>query len=130
MAYTAVTGPVQAAQPAAAAAKFSQPIANVVWQAGKPYSIIWTDGTPGQQPLKLMKGSASALQQVVEIAKVDGAAGKYDWAIPADLSPDSTYVIALGNPPDIGYTGQFTINAEGPTTAPGGLARHLVGPRD
>ncbi|WP_035839149.1 GPI anchored serine-threonine rich family protein [Kitasatospora azatica] len=108
LAYVTATGLAQP-QPAAAAAKFSQPITNVVWETGTPHSIIWTDATPGRHPLKLMRGQATALQQVAQIAVVDGAAGHYEWAVPADLPSDNTYAIALGNSPDIGFTGQFTI---------------------
>ncbi|GAA3283510.1 GPI anchored serine-threonine rich family protein [Streptomyces lavendulae] len=108
LAYSAITGVTQP-QPAAAAAKFTQPISNVVWEAGKTYSIVWTDGTPGTQSLRLMKGQATALQQVAQIATVDGASGTYEWTVPADLPTDNTYAIALGTPPDVGYTGQFTI---------------------
>ncbi|MFD5067986.1 GPI anchored serine-threonine rich family protein [Streptomyces sp. NPDC058369] len=106
--YSAVTGVAQP-QPAAAAAKFAQPIAGSVWQAGTRQTILWSDGTPGSQPLRLMKGSATALQQVMEIAVVDGTSNQYNWVVPSDLPTDDTYAIALGNSPDIGYTGQFTI---------------------
>ncbi|MFF4098554.1 GPI anchored serine-threonine rich family protein [Streptomyces sp. NPDC001903] len=108
LAYSAITG-VSQPQPAAAAAAFAQPFSHVVWEAGKTYSIVWTAGTPGSQPLKLMKGQATALQQVAQIATVDGASGTYEWTVPADLPTDNTYAIALGTPPDIGYSGQFTI---------------------
>ncbi len=106
--YSAVAGVAQP-QPAAAAAKFSQPIAGSVWQAGVPQTIIWSDGAPGSQPLRLMRGSATSLQLVMEIAVVDGTSNQYNWVVPADLPADGTYAIALGNSPDIGYTGQFTI---------------------
>ncbi|MEV5795942.1 GPI anchored serine-threonine rich family protein [Streptomyces sp. NPDC052192] len=106
--YSAVTG-VPQPQPAAAAAKFSQPIAHSVWQAGVLQSIVWSDGTPGSQPVRLMRGSATSLQQVMEIAVVDGSSNQYNWVVPADLPSDDTYAIALGNPPDVSYTGQFTI---------------------
>lgn len=101
--------------PAWAAAKFSQPITNVNWQAGTEHLVAWIDGAPGRQPLKLMRGSATALEQVLEIARVDGAAGHYVWAVPADLPPGNDYAIALGNAPDIGYSGQFTISSAGGT---------------
>ncbi|MFI1060277.1 GPI anchored serine-threonine rich family protein [Streptomyces spororaveus] len=100
LAYSAITGVTQP-QPAAAAAKFAQPISNVVREAGKTYSIVWTDGPPGTQSLRLMKGQATALQQVAQIAAVDGASGTYAWTVPADLPTDNTYAIALGT--------QFTI---------------------
>ncbi|QTI43833.1 hypothetical protein JYK04_01596 [Streptomyces nojiriensis] len=112
LAYSAVTGVTQP-QPAAAAAKFAQPISNAVWEAGMTYSIMWTDGTPGSRSLRLMKGQATALQQVARIATVDGASGTYEWTVPADLPTDDTYAIALGTPPDIGYSGQFTITRDG-----------------
>lgn len=97
--YSAITGVTQP-QPAAAAAKFSQPITNSVWRAGEPQDIVWSDATPGSQPLRLMRGSATALQQVMEIAVVDGASSHYKWVVPADLPTDNTYAIALGSPPD------------------------------
>ncbi|WP_328834982.1 GPI anchored serine-threonine rich family protein [Streptomyces europaeiscabiei] len=112
--YSAITGVTQP-QPAAAAAKFSQPITNSVWRAGEPQDIVWSDATPGSQPLRLMRGSATALQQVMEIAVVDGASSHYKWVVPADLPTDNTYAIALGSPPDAGYTGQFTITQSVPS---------------
>ncbi|OAL11233.1 hypothetical protein A4V12_31865 [Streptomyces noursei] len=109
--YSVVTGVTQP-QPAAAAPRFSQPVTGAVWRAGEPHLILWSDATPGSQPLRLMRGSATSLQQVMEIAVVDGASDHYNWVIPADLPTDNTYAIALGNPPDVGYTGQFTITGD------------------
>ncbi|WP_372499802.1 hypothetical protein [Streptomyces spororaveus] len=48
-----------------------------------------------------MKGQATVLQQVAQLAAVDGASGTYAWTVPADLPTDNTYAIALGT--------QFTI---------------------
>jgi hypothetical protein len=56
---TAVTGLVHP-QPAAAAAKFAQPITGVTWRAGETQTIIWSDASPGPQPLTLLKGSPAA----------------------------------------------------------------------
>ncbi|MCB5168437.1 GPI anchored serine-threonine rich family protein [Streptomyces bambusae] len=108
--YTGATGLV-GPQSAAAAARFSQPVADVVWDAGTSQAIIWSGAAPGPQPLRLMRGDATALQHVLEIATVDGAAGFHAWQVPADLPADSTYAIALGHAPDIGLTGRFTIRS-------------------
>jgi hypothetical protein len=114
LAYSVVTGVTQSQPAAAAAAGFSQPITNSVWRAGESHAIVWSDATPGSQPLRLMRGSATSLQQVREIAVVDGASNQYNWAVPADLPTDNTYAIALGNPPDVSYTGLFTITQGAP----------------
>ncbi|MFJ7208932.1 GPI anchored serine-threonine rich family protein [Streptomyces sp. NPDC098789] len=112
LAYSAVTSVTQP-QPAAAASTFSQPVTGVVWQAGRAHSIVWTGGAPGRQPLTLMRGSSTARQQVLQIAVVEGSSGTYDWTPPADLPTDDTYAIALGRPPEVGYTGRFTITHQG-----------------
>ncbi|MFJ5779879.1 GPI anchored serine-threonine rich family protein [Streptomyces sp. NPDC093094] len=85
------------------------PITNAQWEAGKTYAIIWSDAAPGAQPLNLMKERATALQQVLQIAIVEGTDGLCEWGVPADLPTGSDYAIALGTPPDTGYTGLFTI---------------------
>ncbi|KAL1920146.1 uncharacterized protein VTP21DRAFT_1292 [Calcarisporiella thermophila] len=105
----------------AAAPFVTQPITGTVWQAGSQVQIVWTNGTPGPLPIKLMQGDPRALQQVAVITdSADGASGSYAWNIPANLPEGSQYSIALGNPPDINYSNVFTIKAAGAGAAPGG----------
>lgn len=108
-----------AAQPSWAAARFAQPLTHAVWRAGTDQAIIWSDASPGMQPLRLMRGSSTALQEVMTLAMVDGAANRYSWAIPTDLPADSTYAIALGTSPDIGYSGRFTLTSAAAPPPPG-----------
>lgn len=109
-----------AAPPSWAAARFAQPLTHAVWRAGTDQAILWSDASPGMQPLRLMRGSSTALQEVMTLAMVDGAANRYSWAIPAGLPADSTYAIALGTNPDIGYSGQFTITSAATAPPPPG----------
>ncbi|KAL1924192.1 uncharacterized protein VTP21DRAFT_7227 [Calcarisporiella thermophila] len=96
----------------AAAPFITQPITGTVWKAGSDVQITWTNGTAGTLPIKLMMGDPNALQQVSIInGTVDGAFGQLPWHIPENITAGNTYALALGNPPDIAYSGQFTIEA-------------------
>ncbi|KAL1921341.1 uncharacterized protein VTP21DRAFT_11057 [Calcarisporiella thermophila] len=106
----------------------TQPVTGTVWKAGETQQIIWNNGAPGPITIKLLKGNPAALQLVTVLSSsVDGASGSFTWNIPNSLPVDNTYAIALGNEPNVAYSGQFTVLAascvptcppDPPTSAP------------
>ncbi|KAL1921865.1 uncharacterized protein VTP21DRAFT_10507 [Calcarisporiella thermophila] len=90
----------------------TQPLTGTVWKAGTTQYIVWTNGTAGPTPIKLLHGNPGALQLLYVInATVDGASGNYTWHIPTSTPQDNTYAIQIGNPPEQNYGGPFTIMA-------------------
>lgn len=58
---------------------------SAVTGVSRPQVMVWSDATPGSRPLRPMRGSATSLQQEMEMAVVDGAYDHYNWVVPADL---------------------------------------------
>lgn len=128
-AFLAIAGSAlaQFVDPTAGFDPLTNPTANEVIPAGKPFTIKWTQGGPtGPISLYAYAGdSASTLQEVGTIATgLDASLGKYDWNV--DVALGGKYKaygikIALASNKNVYQWSQpFTISGSGgASTAPG-----------
>jgi hypothetical protein len=91
----------------------TSPLTGSSFKAGGQATITWiSPNTPTLSIVQLVKGPASALQPVGQVAtNVNTADLKLTWTVPADTPAGTDYAFELGASPNIAYSGFFSITA-------------------
>ncbi|ORX95650.1 hypothetical protein K493DRAFT_407547 [Basidiobolus meristosporus CBS 931.73] len=90
----------------------THPVESTIWKTGEQVNITWTNQPNNLNPMEisLSIGPLNDPRLVTKIAlSVDPRTQSLIWIVPDTLTPDSSYSIRMGNPPNLIASSLFII---------------------